>query len=571
MNFDTSSYFYNLEYYRQKRKIKNKLQRWFSTIPVYINEGLNRELIIRAINIIQKETCVRFKLVNEIVKGIPGIRFCPGEKCFSLVGMASRRQFQNIFIAGHCQTVGVIQHEILHALGVDHEHNRIDRDQYVTIMTDNIDESNIHDFSTPWLFDSRTFGLPYDYGSIMHYAMDTFSKNNGSTIIPKHELYKKTIGHTYKLSFIDIKTVNMMYCMYKCKVRIKCFNFGYSDPNSCDRCKCLEGFVGKDCSRFTVNPSPCGKAKYAVHRKLQEIKADGILNCSYHLLTQRRSKIIIKISYVNTYPYTQQCCLPDDCLEVKYWKDKTVTGARFCGINNNVLFYSTDNIDESNIHDFSTPWLFDSRTFGLPYDYGSIMHYAMDTFSKNNGSTIIPKHELYKKTIGHTYKLSFIDIKTVNMMYCMYKCKVRIKCFNFGYSDPNSCDRCKCLEGFVGKDCSRFTVNPSPCGKAKYAVHRKLQEIKADGILNCSYHLLTQRRSKIIIKISYVNTYPYTQQCCLPDDCLEVKYWKDKTVTGARFCGINNNVLFYSKSNIVLVYFRSTHSANRFKITFKKF
>uniref|UniRef100_A0A0N5C2U7 Zinc metalloproteinase n=1 Tax=Strongyloides papillosus TaxID=174720 RepID=A0A0N5C2U7_STREA len=346
MNISKSSLDFNLEYYREKRKVRgNILERWFSLIPVYIDEKLDRELIIKALNIIQTETCVRFKLVNRIIVGMSGIRYCPGEKCASFIGRSTNRQFQNIFIAGHCQTVGVIQHETLHALGIDHEHNRIDRNQYVTIMTDNVDESLISDFSISSPLNSNTFGLPYDYGSIMHYDMDSFTKNNGSTIIPKHELYRKTIGQVEQLSFIDIKTVNMMYCRYKCPpTPFRCHNNGYSNPNNCLQCKCVEGFVGNDCGRFAVNPYSCGRTRFVALRTKQEIKAVGKINCFYHLLAPKNSKIVINIVFISIHPYTRKICLPNDSLEIKYWKDKTVTGARFCGINKNIIFYSKSNV-----------------------------------------------------------------------------------------------------------------------------------------------------------------------------------------------------------------------------------
>ena len=49
---------------------------------------------------------------------------------------------QTINIDEGCEHKGVIQHEILHALGRVHEQNRPDRDNYVTINYNNIEEGN---------------------------------------------------------------------------------------------------------------------------------------------------------------------------------------------------------------------------------------------------------------------------------------------------------------------------------------------------------------------------------------------------------------------------------------------
>jgi len=57
----------------------------------------------------------------------------------------------------------------------------------------------------------NTFGLPYDYGSIMHY-------NGRSGVIRAHDPRKqKVMGQRVKLSFYDVKLANLMYkCAGKC-------------------------------------------------------------------------------------------------------------------------------------------------------------------------------------------------------------------------------------------------------------------------------------------------------------------------------------------------------------------
>lgn len=61
-------------------------------------------------------------------------------------------------------------HELGHALGFHHEQSRPDRDDYVRIHTENIkdnQEDNFNKYSTSQI---NTYGVYYDYSSIMHYG-----------------------------------------------------------------------------------------------------------------------------------------------------------------------------------------------------------------------------------------------------------------------------------------------------------------------------------------------------------------------------------------------------------------
>lgn len=66
--------------------------------------------------------------------------------CLSLVGVPKTfsyigRTFPNgqvVNIGQNCGIIAIVEHELLHALGFYHEQSRYDRDEYVTIVYENI-------------------------------------------------------------------------------------------------------------------------------------------------------------------------------------------------------------------------------------------------------------------------------------------------------------------------------------------------------------------------------------------------------------------------------------------------
>lgn len=56
---------------------------------------------------------------------------------------------------------------------------------------------------------SYTYGLPYDYNSVMHYGAHDFSKDGYATIVPRQSAH---IGQRGGLSTIDWQHVRKAYC-----------------------------------------------------------------------------------------------------------------------------------------------------------------------------------------------------------------------------------------------------------------------------------------------------------------------------------------------------------------------
>ncbi len=138
--------------------------------------------------------------------------------CWSHVGAApshlSQTRRMNLSSFG-CWSNRVILHELGHALGLLHEHQRPDRDQFVKIFSENAHEKYKYAFQLLVPKSSNTIQVAsaYDFKSIMHYNSQAFSKNGRKTItaLPEYRQYENSFGRLNNLSPTDHNTLKHIY------------------------------------------------------------------------------------------------------------------------------------------------------------------------------------------------------------------------------------------------------------------------------------------------------------------------------------------------------------------------
>ncbi len=134
----------------------------------------------------------------------------------SPIGMLGGPQGINLAFSGNGSTLGVISHELGHALGFYHEQSRLDRNGFVQINTGCIEAGKENNF------DLRSgaggeYG-PYDYGSIMHYGAGAFADGTCQTIVVTPPADTSTysgdpnnIGQRNAMSPWDGKVMSFLY------------------------------------------------------------------------------------------------------------------------------------------------------------------------------------------------------------------------------------------------------------------------------------------------------------------------------------------------------------------------
>uniref|UniRef100_A0A182P9T8 Metalloendopeptidase n=1 Tax=Anopheles epiroticus TaxID=199890 RepID=A0A182P9T8_9DIPT len=166
------------------------------------------------VRLLQSQSCLKFQRVTSDAPAY--IRVIGSDSgCYSSVGFTGRAQNLNLApnnVGQGCFRIGTVVHEFLHALGFYHQQSASDRDEFVDIIWENIEQGKENNFN---IYNSNTvtdFNVRYDYGSVMHYGPTAFSINGQRTIVPKDP--NATIGQRLGMSERDISKLNWMYALH---------------------------------------------------------------------------------------------------------------------------------------------------------------------------------------------------------------------------------------------------------------------------------------------------------------------------------------------------------------------
>uniref|UniRef100_A0A0K0ENW9 Metalloendopeptidase n=1 Tax=Strongyloides stercoralis TaxID=6248 RepID=A0A0K0ENW9_STRER len=313
---------------RGKREIlrESKFLWKTSTITFTVKQSVNLNFVLQALLVISSETCLTFLYERNRLKAFLSFE---SESKYSTDLGKREIALHKIAVSSKEKNVGKLTREILHALGLDYEHNRKDRNKYITINNKNIKSSFKKNFDLLYNDLTDSYGIAYDFSSIMHYCKYEYSVNRwSSTFQAKDKRMEFFICSKPTPSFNDIKLLNLKYCNKTTSNSIKCQNFGYPHPTLSNFCKCLPFYYGQKCEKFNQNKGFNKENVFYSSAFVQAKKLFLCENCFFLIQSKPNKTIRLLIRFKNWQFFSK--CNRNHYLEVRYGSDLSVSGIPYC-------------------------------------------------------------------------------------------------------------------------------------------------------------------------------------------------------------------------------------------------
>uniref|UniRef100_A0A0N4Z4X5 Metalloendopeptidase n=1 Tax=Parastrongyloides trichosuri TaxID=131310 RepID=A0A0N4Z4X5_PARTI len=313
-------------------------------IYYYIDSNLWKWYITTALNNIEKNTCIYFVRVYSVRSAT--LHFTWGDRCRSeAICHKIKHRAQKIFLFWSCHKKVIAIQAIVHeTLGIYPQHTRPDRDKFVKIQYDNIrpdaSSSVLPSLFGKYIYNYSVDNVSYDYGSIMHWLKNAYTKDNRKDTIVATEFnryYSSMMGQREVVSFNDYKILNYFYCSHILNMSsVKCHYGGYPNVKRRDRCTCPPGLDNPSCSQFVrirgyhgVIWEECGPVVLEAKIKSENFRLKSKYICFIYVQAPQNKKALVymkKVIIEDSYP----CYSGYTTVEVRYRSDKGAMGLCLC-------------------------------------------------------------------------------------------------------------------------------------------------------------------------------------------------------------------------------------------------
>ncbi|EYC15131.1 hypothetical protein Y032_0038g3645 [Ancylostoma ceylanicum] len=197
---------------RKKRQIVKERQyhnKWSEGVYYIFNETAKNKprlkgCFLKAARAWELNTCIDFKQGRPEKPDYGYLAVTDEYEYMSHVGRLGEEQ--PLSIGESCETeFGRAIHEVGHALGLYHFHSRYDRDsEYILKFLQHKDHEV--EYAMVLRNESRNYGTSYDYGSVMHYGVNS----ENPVMIPANRYHNRTMGSAI-ISLVDYWLINKHY------------------------------------------------------------------------------------------------------------------------------------------------------------------------------------------------------------------------------------------------------------------------------------------------------------------------------------------------------------------------